>query len=151
PALLDAALVQVSYAAAPAVAAAAAAGDTFVPAGVGRLRILAPPGERMWSHARLRPIREADPDAFEADLRIFDEAGATLIEADGIRFERLAGSLIEGGEHDPAQWQYELQWQPRAAPAAPPDEAAAGTWIVLSDRGGLGRELAASLEAGGGT
>ena len=56
----------------------------------------------------------------------------------------------------PHRWLYELQWQPEAAPRAaglpdmpavqPAHGSAAGAWLVLADRGGVGRALAAALE-----
>jgi amino acid adenylation domain-containing protein len=153
PALLDAALLQAIYAAVPAAQLAGAAGDTFVPVGIGRFRMLAPLRERVWCHARLHPATEGNANAFTADLRILDEAGETLIEGDGIQFQRLGGSLAAGGEHDPAQWQYDVQWQPLESVLALSSgpTPAAGTWIVLLDRGGFGRQLVAALEAAGGT
>jgi amino acid adenylation domain-containing protein len=153
PALLDAAFMQVIYAAVPAVQLAGAAGDTFVPTGIGRFRMLAPLRERVWCHARLQPAAEGSADTFAADLRIFDEAGETLIEGDGIRFQRLGTSLAAGGDQDPAQWQYDVAWQPLESMLARSSTptAAAGTWIVLLDRGERGRALVAALEAAGGT
>ncbi|HWO22760.1 MAG TPA: amino acid adenylation domain-containing protein [Kofleriaceae bacterium] len=153
PALLDAALLQAIYAAVPVAQLAGAAGDTFVPTGIGRFRMLAPLRERVWCHARLQPATESNTDVFVADLRILDEAGETLIEGDGIRFQRLGGSLAAGGDHDPAQWHYDVAWQPLESrlgrSSTPP--TATGTWIIFIDRSGRGRELVDALEAASGT
>ncbi len=159
PALLDAAL-QVIYAAVPPAQLAVASGETFIPVGLGRFRLRAPMPGRCWCHVRLRPGPEAggdapgsktDADIFDADVRVFDPAGETVLEVEGIRFQRLGANLARSGD-DPAQWQYEVQWQPLESAPAPPRArpGAAGTWIVLADRGGFGRELAASIEAAGG-
>ncbi len=44
---------------------------------------------------------------------------------------------------------YGLEWQPAARPASAPAPAS-GTWLLLCDRGGVGGQLATSIEAQGG-
>ncbi len=69
------------------------------------------------------------------------------------------GNSVAYGDVAPHRWLYGLQWQPQAAPRSaglpdtpavqPAGRSAAGAWLVLADRGGVGRALVAALERAG--
>ncbi|WP_394836994.1 SDR family NAD(P)-dependent oxidoreductase [Pendulispora rubella] len=108
-----------------------------VPVAIGRLQVHRRPGDRLWVHAKLRPGSDD-----MGDLMVLDEEGRAIAEVEGLRVRKLA-------ERDPTEdWFYELVW--RAADPPRPTVNDAGTWLVLTDRGGTGEALAARLIARGG-
>jgi acyl transferase domain-containing protein len=70
-------------------------------------------------------------------------------------FERVRYWLSDGGAAgDPAadgldSWLYELTWVPPSGAAATDGPAKPGRWLILTDAGGLGRELARLLRERG--
>ncbi|MER6434102.1 type I polyketide synthase [Streptomyces sp900105245] len=145
PALLDAVL-QTVYASAPPEVLDPTAGDSFVPAAIGRFQITAPLTGQMWCHAQLLPARGAG--ALEADLVIYDTNGKKLVEIGDMRFERVSRQSTEVGD-DPSRWHYEMQWERRNSNIE--QQPSKGTWLVLAGHGPSGTELVEYLEAGGGT
>ncbi|RKH34084.1 LLM class flavin-dependent oxidoreductase [Corallococcus praedator] len=118
-----------------------------LPTGMRRLRIHAPPTGELYSHV----VRTSPPagSVLEGDVRILDASGQLLAEVSGMRIQ-----LVEQAGRptsDPVDaLTYALDWQPHAAPV-PDDAAGPGAWWVLMDGRGVGKELAARLEARGDT
>lgn len=137
PALLDGALQTV----AAAVSGASAGGrDAYLPQGVGAWQIARPAGRAVWAHARLESALNGDH--LDAAVDIVDDEGGVIATLRGFRLKRtgrstqaLAGALID------------TQWEaaPHTGDAAP----AAGNWVVLADRGGVGARVADRLRASG--
>lgn len=105
PALLDACL-QVVGASVPADSTLAAAGGVYIPTGMQELRLYSALGTHVWSHATLRAAEgdsagqedDASPEAFLADVRLFDEAGHPVAEITGFRLQRLGRGVKEALE-----------------------------------------------------
>ena len=130
------------------IAAAGESGGTggFLPAGLEALRLHGRPGQRMWSHARLRP--GGDPGTVVGDARLLDEDGAVLVEARGLELRLLDGDDRVLAAADPLAGRlYGLDWE-ELTNEAPGGRPAAGTWLVFSD-GGVGEALAGLLDAAG--
>jgi acyl transferase domain-containing protein/acyl carrier protein len=143
PALLDGAL--------QLCAAAASGSDEVVPSlmwapmGLERFELLRPgAGHRLQATAVLRP--ETGATSLAADLRIEDAAGALVARLDNVRFARTEARLLAGDASD--DWLYGVQWE-ELSPAAPVNEPAGGTWLLLADRRGVTGALRNALEARG--
>ncbi|HEX8359677.1 MAG TPA: type I polyketide synthase, partial [Longimicrobium sp.] len=96
-----------------------------------------------WIHAR---ISEQGDHLLRGDIRLLDAEGRVLLEIDGCRAVSLRDDRSGPAR---AQEFYELAWRPQ--PLAPVEEPsrAAGSWLVLADRGGVGAEVSRILEARG--
>jgi polyketide synthase 12/epothilone polyketide synthase D len=113
--------------------------ETFLPVRLERLCIEGRFRDRGWVHARRR---RTGPDTLEGDVRLYDADGRVLVEASGIRLQRV------GRRRDELEdWLFTLEWQNAALPRRD-GTAAPGTWLILSD-GTLGRRVARGLEAAG--
>ncbi|MDI3287045.1 type I polyketide synthase [Polyangium sp. 15x6] len=122
---------------------------TFLPVGVGRLRVHASPrAEALWAHVVLRDASAAGA-ALQADVRLLDETGTLLAEAEGFRAQQL-DPTEDAPSADMNHATHEVAWRPWPLASAPrPSRAEPATWLLLADASGLGRRLAARLEAGG--
>ena len=151
PALLDAAL--------QALMAVVGGEDAdprhaYLPVGLEAFRRYRRAGACGWSRARLRPRDHGDADTLCGDVTLFDDTGAAVADVVGLRLRRasrddLARALGLAPRYAWAEWVYELAWQPAPREGGPGPDLA-GRWLVLADRGGVGRALAERLRAGGG-
>jgi NADPH:quinone reductase-like Zn-dependent oxidoreductase/acyl carrier protein len=155
PALLDASF-QVLAAALPGVDARITGEDTYLPVGLGSLRVYERPhpGVGLWSHALLRPGAEANADTLEGDVFLLDENGQVMLEVLGLRLARLDRDAVRSAHEEIGDWLYEIQWRAEARsqqdPAADPlspDEG--GRWLLFTDCHGVGQTLRSLLEARG--
>lgn len=142
PALLDAcwqALAGSAFASTPST-------TLHLPVEVEHVERSGPPSLRVWAHAQLRTAPDAE--LVIADVRIFDEHGAPILETRGLKVRRVEAEQPAGDES-----LYELAWIDRPAPATSSSPDLAGqTWLVLADRTHeVGAELEAMLEANGAT
>ena len=119
-------------------------GDSpLVPVSLDELRLHGRPGARLWSHAWQRTNGSG---TLVGDGRLLDEDGRVVVEARGMHLRALDAESLRS-ELTPADWLYELQWEPVTLPdppAAPP-----GNWLILADAQGVGEELAARLSSQG--
>jgi myxalamid-type polyketide synthase MxaE and MxaD len=125
----------------------AAGGGTYLPVGIGQLRLAGRPPARGWCHAVRRPADSADSaQGFEGDVVLYDPDERPVLEVRGLRIRPLAATARRDSGEVPG-WLHELVWEevPAPVPAADPR----GGWLILADRGGVGATLAASLEASG--
>jgi acyl transferase domain-containing protein/acyl carrier protein len=152
PALLDAGF-QVFAAALPRQGPHVAGGGIYLPVGLSRLWSSEHPDTGRWSHALLRPGAEAKADTLEGDVLLLDEAGRVVLQALGLRVQRVEQDARHTVSANLDDWLYELQWQPKARPEGRDDAEPAlpsqGSWLIFADRGGIGKALAALLEAQG--
>ena len=69
----------------------AGSGDTYLPAGVKRLRVHARPEGELWMHARLTTDYEKEGlDLLEGDMQLRDAKGRIFLEMEGLSLRRLA-------------------------------------------------------------
>ncbi|HEY3005816.1 MAG TPA: polyketide synthase dehydratase domain-containing protein, partial [Kribbellaceae bacterium] len=125
----------------------------FVPFSVERLWIGRRPGTDLWAHAEARPDSSGDATTIVGDVRVVDRSGAVVVEVAGLRLKQVdpAAMRIGPARHDDLL--HEVVWR-AAAPAddaaAPADDTAEpGDWLIFADERGLGRQVAAALEAEG--
>ena len=91
--------------------------------------------------------------SIEEDVRIFDQDSKLLVEVSGLQIQDFAHlsqeSQVQSQIHN-TDWLYELQWQ--AKPLVKLESVREpGSWIIFSDRLGIGQNLAQLLEVQGET
>jgi hybrid polyketide synthase/nonribosomal peptide synthetase FtdB len=105
-------------------------------------------GAPIWAHAR---ITHRDEGQIVGDVRVYDDEGHPVGEIRGFRASavdkvtgKVSASTIDGLLH-------EMCWVegPPLTEAAPAGADPGGTWLVLADERGVGRELQAQLTARG--
>ena len=147
PALLDGCLQAVA-AAVPEDFIRAGSGDTYLAAGVKRLRLQEPPEGELWMHARLTTdLDKEGGDYLEGDLQLRDAAGRVFLEMEGLSFRRLAKSAGREAKNALPDWLYEVRWLERE-PAAAVETAPPG-WLIFADTSGVGDKLAGLLRSRG--
>ena len=66
----------------------------------------------LWAHALLKS--DADADYLEGDVFLLDESGQVLLEASGLRLQRLErDARPENEQEDLDDWLYEVRWEPK--------------------------------------
>ncbi len=111
---------------------------TYLPVGVGTLRVF----DRLQDRGRVHAARRPAPDGEAAgDVRVYDQAGRLVMEAIDVRLRRVRAAAVES-------WLYTVGWEEQARPRAADQTPAGGSWIVLSD-GLLGSAVIQRLEAAG--
>ncbi|MFM9629046.1 SDR family NAD(P)-dependent oxidoreductase [Streptomyces galilaeus] len=124
PAVLDSALHTA------ALPGDAPEGRAFVPAGFGRVRHTGRRTAPVWVSCELRAV---EGDTASLDLRLWDDDGQLVLEAE--EFGLAALSPLDGAL-------FETRWQPRPAAQERPAE---GGWLILADATGTADELLARL------
>jgi NADPH:quinone reductase-like Zn-dependent oxidoreductase len=117
----------------------------YLPVGLDRVRLGAPPGPEIWARAVVRRRLGARAQAVVADVWAWNAAGETVAQLEGLRLERASREalLLDAG---PLRREalFDVTWEETPPVAeAPPD--ASGTWILLGERAGVGARLAAGL------
>ncbi|MFH5211467.1 SDR family NAD(P)-dependent oxidoreductase [Antrihabitans sp. NCIMB 15449] len=150
PSLIDAAF-QVLLIASLALDSDSDRATPYLPVGVDRIRVLAPPVQDMVVVAE---VVSADRTRILSNISLCDSAGRVLVEIDGFKAQSLvsAASLsldrIDRGL-------YELEWQDTPRPVeseiAQPadDDQDAAAWVIFADTTGVGSEAARLLRAQG--
>src|SRR6185369_10155984 len=100
--------------------------STWLPVGLARLAVAGPLAGPLWAHARLLP---GDGESREGDVLVLDEAGNLLLEARGLRMQRLEAKAWHGAD-ELEEWFFALEWQP-VAPVEPA-AVAAGSWLIFA-------------------
>lgn len=90
PVLIDA-CIQVLWAALPEFAKA----ETYLPVSLECLKLFHPPGDRLWSQARLRPLKNLSNPRLTADLYLFNEDGILILEIEGLFIERVSQRILD--------------------------------------------------------
>ena len=130
-------------------------GNAFVPLGIDRVQFHSRPAGRLWCHAALRQHGEMNGEVVTGDLRVINDAGEPVVEIIGLHLRRARrDSLLRALKSHINESLYKVAWEP--AVAAGVQEAAdrngarkSGTWLIFSDRGRLGSELAELLRRRG--
>ena len=69
-------------------------GVTYLPVGIERFSFYRSLPARLWSHARIRPTTEANPQRLVADICLFDDRGEVAVEMVGLFIERVNGKSL---------------------------------------------------------
>jgi amino acid adenylation domain-containing protein len=116
-----------------------------IPAEIGRMRMFFRPAGTVYACVK---VVEDRPDEIVSEISIIDDTGRIAASIEDFRCLRVERSTRErqaaGGGY------YQERWVPLPAAAIAPVEDAAGSWLILSDRRGVGEALAASIEERGG-
>ncbi|MEO1132913.1 MAG: beta-ketoacyl reductase, partial [Cyanobacteria bacterium J06639_1] len=106
------------------------------------------------SLSALSPVLELLHQGDATKLRLLLEDADRFSDAEAAALPKVLGVLVERHQQhvDAAavgEWLYRLDWQlqPRPEAAVPADEL--GGWLILADRGGVGRALAETLRRQG--
>ncbi|HEX4420309.1 MAG TPA: SDR family NAD(P)-dependent oxidoreductase, partial [Kofleriaceae bacterium] len=111
----------------------------WLPVEVGALRVFQPATGELWCHAKIASEAPNDADRRQVDLRIADDRGVVVVELRGLVVQQLAAAPQRREEDD---WFLSADWE-RAA--LPPATVAAGRWLLVGARDGLGARLGAQL------
>lgn len=123
----------------------------YLPVGIDRIRVLAPPAEDMTVVAH---VIATDRSQIISNIDMCDSAGKTLVEIRGFRAQSLAAAASMSPDRIDSGL-YELEWQEaaetEAGDAAQPGASSegAGAWVLFTDSAGVGAEAAAILRADG--
>ena len=152
PAFLDACF-QVLVAALPTYNLSNNRGTLYVPVGLRNLQLHGSIDQTLWSHAVVRSEVStiADP-LLEGDVRLLDQLGNVVVTVSGLRLQRTAHAVKFSNQDNYKDWFYELQWQPKlqeGKESLPPEQP--GSWLIFTDKSGIGQKLAALLKARGDT
>jgi myxalamid-type polyketide synthase MxaE and MxaD len=111
-----------------------------VPETLRQLRVLGTSGGAAWLFVRRREPSHKEP---VADFWIYDEHGKVLVEALGVQLVRFRN----GAPPDTLdQFLYEIEWRKESRRPARPQ---VGTWLLFTDRAGVGLDLKTRLESVG--
>jgi acyl transferase domain-containing protein/acyl carrier protein len=138
PVLLDSAFQAVGSLLAGSSHAGSA--DAYVPIRLARLRLNGRTPSTVSARARFG--READ-GWLEGDVWLLDADGRTVVEALGLRLQRLVADDVS------TPWLHEVAWSERPLPSARCRDAQ-GRWLLVGE-GALVEALAGQLEARGGS
>lgn len=112
PALLDCCF-QCIVGALPPDGEGAPIGGLYLPVYIERVRFFSRPADCVWTHVQLRRFNQT---SVEADIRVFDEQGACLVEIEGFHCQAVEGYRAES----PADWFYETRWYEKPLGEASP-------------------------------
>ncbi|MFZ4682882.1 MAG: SDR family NAD(P)-dependent oxidoreductase, partial [Terrimicrobiaceae bacterium] len=113
----------------------------FLPAHLGRMRLLARPAGNIWSHVRLV---ETKGRTITADIQLLDGNGVVLAEIKGFRCSALDQPAEKANELD--ECFYEVAWRESDPEAAPP-AVASGSWLLVGGESALSQAVAARLNS----
>ena len=121
----------------------------YLPNGCKQVRFFSTPGREVWSHVSLSSPTRQGAETLNADIKIYDNDGNIIAELIGFQLQRI-GRQIRDSISQPDAWLYKSHWKTkRATTSSPILIPAARHWLIFADDEGLGKELAAQLEAGG--
>jgi acyl transferase domain-containing protein len=157
PALLDAGF-QLMAAAVPRDQTHAGDGHIYLPVRLASVRSYAQPkpGAEVWGHLIAKADPESSEDTLAGDLFVVDGDGRVLLEARGLCLQHLKSARSAGGD-DSSEWLYETQWQAKPLTKSSRDgsdtrpHSQSGRWLLLADRGDVGKTVGTLLEAQGET
>ncbi|MFO0590647.1 MAG: type I polyketide synthase [Polyangiaceae bacterium] len=120
--------------------------DTWVPAAIDRIQLLEAMPSEVWVHVTWAgDVPRGDFAAL--DLLVVDDEGRPLVEVERLWLKKLARLELPDVF---AGCAYATDWVPSALPTAMRQELAEpGDWLVLSDDGGVGAEVADALRRDG--
>jgi myxalamid-type polyketide synthase MxaB len=145
PALLDSCF-QVLAATLPT-----AQSQTYVPVGLGSLRIYKRPGQIVHAYALLQDCTDKTAELLKGDLLVLDEDEQVLLEVRGMRMKRVDQERPESREKRRVEGLlYKIEWlsSNRSERTRDPQDQP-GAWVVFIDKGGVGTTLVKCLESSG--
>lgn len=147
PGLIDSCLQMVSL-----LDETAAEDDSLlVPVRLARFRFIRPlPAGALWCLAQ-RQASEGPSDSLAGGVRLFDDHGTLLAEAQGLELVRVDGAAFLPGRQRPGEeLVYQVRWQPSANQGVTV-ESMPGGWLLFADTAGIATELSGLLRQRGET
>lgn len=128
--------------------------DTYLPVGIKRLELMRNPGSKLWSCARISQTDEDSGNQIAPmDLEIFNPAGEFIARVHGLSVHKASrAALSPVRDLELENMLYEVKWRTRPLSQPSVDESPAatpGTWLILTDSDGLGRQFADLLRSRG--
>ncbi|NIO82504.1 MAG: SDR family NAD(P)-dependent oxidoreductase [Candidatus Aminicenantes bacterium] len=127
-------------------------GGIYLPFALESYRFFNRPGTRLWSQAFLRQGDPLKEEILGGDFILINETGEVAAEVKGMMFKRVSQEALKRTTKEQSgDWLYQVEWKPKAcvqSDQAPDQEQSdkQGTWLIFSDREGLGASLADLLE-----
>ncbi|MEM9492820.1 MAG: polyketide synthase dehydratase domain-containing protein, partial [Myxococcota bacterium] len=122
----------------------------YLPFSIAHVRFFGRPGDRLWCHATR--VEGPDNEIRIGNLRLLDDNGRLIAEIERIALKRATPrNLLAAQQRNWARWTYQVAWRRQSVPAGEGREAPQqGRWLVFTDSGDVGRDLARRIgEAGG--
>ena len=129
----------------------------YLPTGIRSFQLHTRPGPRVWSHARLTTAITPTASMLEGDVRILDEHGNLIAEAQGLQLQRSevgpatqqkTASTTTPVQSELDQWLYQLNWEPTKLPTSAVPTTP-GHWLIFADKQGIGQRLTQQLQEQG--
>lgn len=119
-----------------------------VPVGVRSVRVYQTDSTEAWVRAICHAPENDDWDIFSGDIYLHDAVGNLIAALEGVEMRRVRSEVLHAlvGKSAEAPL-YQVIWKP--AVDAHARSKVDGNWLLFSDEGGVGAELAERLEAAG--
>jgi NAD(P)-dependent dehydrogenase (short-subunit alcohol dehydrogenase family)/acyl carrier protein len=130
--------------------------DLYLPDAIRMFKLYRAPEGTVWSHALLESEKLDGAGELIGDVFVYDNLGSLLLEIKGLQLRRALPEPRDSmtDRRPPREaLTYHLEWKPIVLEDTR-DDADAGErqgWLILADRGGLGKRLAELLELTGRT
>jgi NAD(P)-dependent dehydrogenase (short-subunit alcohol dehydrogenase family)/acyl carrier protein len=114
--------------------------------GIDHFRLYRQPSGQLWNHTVLV---EQSGETFTGNIRLFDDSGALIAEAQGLQLKRANRELLMRAVKPRFDdWFYTVEWHPQALPLGKDQNTTkSGSWSILADQSGFGKTLADNLAA----
>ena len=116
--------------------------DTYLPLVLEHLQIYRPLTSRLWSYGTIAGKNNSKVENLKAELHLFDERGNLVAFLSDLYLRRANPELLQRSQ-DLKSHLYEVAWQPQALTSPPKEEP--GSWLIFTDRGGIGEQIAQQL------
>lgn len=123
------------------LASLAAKGDenVYVPVKINQVRLFSIPTGPFWCHGK---YTGHDGNTLEGDVTLFDDQGAILAEARGVRAQALS-NRTQDEIKDIDDWLYQFSW---AEAVLSEDVVGGGRWLIFCDQDNIGNQLSEGLK-----
>lgn len=128
----------------------------YMPVGLESLRVYSrySPDSSFWSHTIQRENKEENGKFLMGDIYLLDEGGRVLVEAIGLRAQRLDSGFRQGVSEKIEDLIYDIKWNPKDLSAGQIGNekyqpSTPGSWLIFIDKLGIGKELADILTSQG--
>lgn len=134
PALLDSCL-QILLAALPAELQT----TTYIPVALDKLNIYNLPGNKIWSHLKLKPDNSSQDKIIIADVWLYSDRNDLIAKIEGLKSQAV------NSQPPWHNWLYRQQWQPQPLLKKSSLSNKTGTWLIFADNRGIGKEITTLL------
>jgi len=125
---------------------------SYLPIMIESLHVFRRAENNLWSHGvivgdkDIKGNNNPERDTLKAEVVLFNQRGERVALASGLVLKRANPQRLEPSL-DLSNHLYQVAWQPQARPIAAIEEI--GRWLILTDRDGIGHQLAQQLSQRG--